>query len=70
MIYREHCGRDRRGSKIEYLFSVSFPLVGNLSDCLGSQERFWTSQNDRNEELRQRPNDVIFMKFSKKEVYA
>jgi len=27
----EPCGRDRRASEIEYLFSVSFPLVGNLS---------------------------------------
>ena len=56
-------GRDRRASEIEYLFSVSFPLVGNPSDCLGSQERFWTSQNDRNKELRQRPQGVQFIKI-------
>ncbi len=57
----EPCGRDRRVSEIEYLFSVSFPLaplessfltglVGNPYDCSGSQERFWTSQNDRKKE--------------------
>jgi len=44
--------------KIVCLFLVSFPLVGNPSTCLGSQERFWTSQNDRNMELRQRPQGV------------
>jgi hypothetical protein len=54
----EPCGRDRRASEIEYLFSVSFPLVGNPSDFSGSQERFWTSQNDRNKELRQRQKGV------------
>jgi len=31
----EPCGRDRRASEIEYLFSVSFPLVGNPSDLFG-----------------------------------
>jgi len=30
---KEPRGRDRRASEIEYLFSVSFPLVGNPSDC-------------------------------------
>src|SRR4030042_2635116 len=60
----EPCGRDRRASEIEYLFSVSFPLVGNPSDCSGSQERFWTSQNDRNKELRQRPQGVQFIKLN------
>jgi hypothetical protein len=59
----EPCGRDRRASEIEYLFSVSFPLVGNPSDCSRSQERFWTSQNDRNKELRQRPQGVKFIKI-------
>jgi len=58
----EPCGRERRASEIEYLFPVSFPLVGNSSDCSRSQERFWTSQNDRNKELRQRPQGVKFMK--------
>jgi hypothetical protein len=61
-LREEPCGRDRRASEIEYLFSVSFPLVGNPSDCSGSQERFWTSQNDRNKELRQRPQGVKFIK--------
>jgi hypothetical protein len=42
---------------------MSFPLVGNPSDCSGSQERFWTSQNDRNKELRHRPQGLIFMKM-------
>jgi len=42
---------------------VSFPLVGNPSDCSGSQERFWTSQNDRNKELRQRPQGVKIIKL-------
>ena len=60
-LSEEPCGRDRRASEIEYLFSVSFPLVGNPSDCSGSQERFWTSQNDRNKELRQRPQGVQFI---------
>ena len=31
----EPCGRDRRASEIEYLFPVSFPLVGNPSDLFG-----------------------------------
>src|SRR4030065_2816773 len=61
-ICEEPCGRDRRASEIEYLFPVSFPLVGNPSDCSRSQERFWTSQNDRNKELRQRPQGVKFIK--------
>jgi len=47
--------------KIICLFSVSFPLLGNPSTCSRSQERFWTSQNDRNMELRQRPQGVIFI---------
>ena len=34
-FYEEPCGRDRRASEIEYLFSVSFPLVGNPSDLFG-----------------------------------
>ena len=34
----EPCGRDRRASEIEYLFPVSFPLVGNPSDCPGSKK--------------------------------
>jgi hypothetical protein len=42
---------------------VSFPLVGNPSDCSGSQKRFWTSQNDRNKELQQRPQGVKFIKY-------
>src|SRR4030067_2480319 len=71
----EPCGRDRRASEIEYLFPVSFPLVGNPSDCSESQERFWTdprqsedkSQNDRNKELRQRPQGVKFIKRDVKE---
>jgi hypothetical protein len=42
---------------------VSFPLVGNPSDCSGSQERFWTSQNERNKELRQRPQGVKIYKL-------
>jgi hypothetical protein len=44
-----------------------------LPTCSGSQERFsvrvdsdWTSQNDRNKELRQRPQGVKFMKYYKK----
>jgi len=70
-FYEEPCGRDRRASEIEYLFSVSFPLVGSpqrlagariLPTCSGSQKRFWTSQNDRNKELRQRPQGVKFIK--------
>src|SRR4030066_1151321 len=61
-ICEEPCGRDRRASEIEYLFPVSFPLVGNPSDCSRSQERFWTSQNDRNKELRQIPQGVQFIK--------
>jgi hypothetical protein len=32
----EPCGRDRRASEIEYLFSVSFPPVGNPSDLFGN----------------------------------
>jgi hypothetical protein len=35
IIHEEPCGRDRRASEIEYLFSVSFPLVGNPSDLFG-----------------------------------
>ena len=70
-ICEEPCGRDHRASEIEYLFSVSFPLVGSpqrlagariLPTCSESQERFWTSQNDRNKELRQRPQGVKFIK--------
>ena len=68
--------------KIEYLFSVSFPLVGSpqrlvrtqadsprragariLPTCSEAQERFWTSQNDRNMDLRQKPQGVIVMRF-------
>ena len=30
-----------------------------LPTCSGSQERFWTSQNDRNKELRQRPQGGV-----------
>ena len=50
---------------------MSFLLVGNPSDCSGSQERFWTSQNDRNKELRQRPQGVKFIKMetTKEEIY-
>jgi len=36
-------------------------LSGILPTCLVSQERFWTSQNDRNMELRQRPQGVKFI---------
>ena len=61
-LSEEPCGRYRRASEIEYLFPVSFPLVGNPSDCSRSQERFWTSQNDRNKELRQIPQGVQFIK--------
>jgi len=35
----EPCGRDRRASEIEYLFSVSFPLVGNPSDLFGNARK-------------------------------
>ena len=35
ILREEPCGRDRRASEIEYLFSVSFPLVGNPSDLFG-----------------------------------
>ena len=48
--------------KIVCAFAVSFPLVGNPSTCPVSQERFWTSQNDRNMELRQRLQGVIFIR--------
>jgi len=34
-ICEEPCGRDHRASEIEYLFSVSFLLVGNPSDLFG-----------------------------------
>ena len=70
ILREEPCGRDRRASEIEYLFSVSFPLVRSpqrlagariLPTCSGSQERFWTSQNDRNKVLRQRPQGVKFI---------
>jgi hypothetical protein len=67
----EPFGRDRRASEIEYLFLLSFlrqRRIGNPSDCSGSQERFWIhppeadkSQNDRNKELRQRPQGVKFI---------
>ena len=49
--------------KIVCLFSVSFPFVGNPSTCSASHERFRTSRNDRNMELRQRPQGVIFIKI-------
>ena len=79
MLCEKPCGRDRRTSEIEYLFSASFPLVGSpqrlaeeriLPTCSGTQERFWTdprqsedkSQNDRNKELRQRPQGAKFIK--------
>jgi len=32
-----------------------------LPTCSGAQERFWTSQNDRNMDLRQRPQGVKFI---------
>jgi len=35
----EPCGRDGRASEIEYLFSVSFPLVGNPSDLFGNARK-------------------------------
>jgi len=35
----EPCGRDCRASEIEYLFSVSFPLVGNPSDPESFREK-------------------------------
>jgi hypothetical protein len=38
-IREEPCGRDRRASEIEYLFSVSFPLVGNPSDLFGNARK-------------------------------
>src|SRR4030066_2568100 len=40
-------------------------LSGILPNCSESKERFWTSQNDRNKELRQRPQGVKFIKFIK-----
>jgi len=33
----EPCGRDRRASEIEYLFSVSFPLVGSPQRLAGAR---------------------------------
>ena len=55
--------------KIVYLFSVSFPLVGNPSTCSGSHERFperfrgmtRTSRDDGKMQLRQRPQGIIFI---------
>jgi len=35
----EPFGRDRRALEIEYLFSVSFPLVGNPSDPESFREK-------------------------------
>jgi hypothetical protein len=37
------CGRDRRTSEIEYLFSVSFPLVGNPSNTESFREKILDS---------------------------
>jgi hypothetical protein len=48
--------------KIVYFFQCHSRLSGILPTCSGLQERFWTSQNDRNMELRQRPQGVKFIK--------
>ena len=46
--------------KLNICFQCHSRLSGILPNCSGSQERFWTSQNDRNKELRQRPQGVKF----------
>ena len=48
--------------KLNICFQCHSRSSGILPTCSGSQERFWTSQNDRNKELRQRPQGVKFMK--------
>jgi len=48
--------------KLNICFQCHSRLSGILPTCSGSQERFWTSQNDRNKELRQRPQGVKFIK--------
>jgi len=56
--------------KLNIYFQCHSRLSGILPPCSGVQERFWTdprqsedkSQNDRNKELRQRPQGVKFIK--------
>jgi hypothetical protein len=48
--------------KLNICFQCHSRLSGILPTYQGSQERFWTSQNDRNKELRQRLQGVIFIK--------
>ncbi len=47
--------------KLNICFQCHSRLSGILPTCSGAQERFWTSQNDRNMDLRQRPQGVKFI---------
>src|SRR4030042_1766058 len=58
----EPCGRDRRAHKLNICFQCHSRLSGILPTLKGLEERFWTSQNDRNRELRQGPQGVIFIR--------
>jgi len=51
--------------KLNICFQCHSRLSGILPTCSGAQERFWTSQNDRNKELRQRLQGVKFIKMGK-----
>jgi len=48
--------------KLDICFQCHSRLSGILPNCSRPEERFWTSQNDRNKELPQRTKGVRFMK--------
>ncbi len=71
MVFDCHPEPDCPASAISRQVPSGRPLAGNHSTCSESQERFWIhppkadkSQNNRNMELRQRPQGVIFIKNS------
>jgi len=50
--------------KLNIYFQCHSRLSGILPTRSGMQERFWTSQNDSNKELRQRAQRVKFINLS------
>jgi polysaccharide biosynthesis/export protein len=63
-IFRKNLATETAGrQKLNVYLQCHSRLSGILPICSETQERFWTSQNDKNKELRQRPQGVKVMKF-------